>query len=120
MNLPDDELTFLTSSRTPLGDGATIVRLYVARTVTGSNAGLAADFTEWQGRRRLTVVLDSAVAGLELRYGSGLFASRGWVATWLSTTVLPGGVRLTLRAAPRDSLAALLRQPIVVPLEGGR
>jgi prepilin-type N-terminal cleavage/methylation domain-containing protein len=119
-DLPDDELTFLTSSRTPLGDGATIVRLYVARTAAGSHAGLSAEFIEWQGTRRQTVLLDSAVAGLGIRYASGVFASQGWVATWSSTTVLPGGVQVTLHAAPHDSLAALLRVPIVVPLEGGR
>ena len=119
-DLPDDQLTFLTSARTPLGDGETIVRLYVARTATGANAGLAADFSEWQGARRATIVLDSAVAALGVRYGSGVFASRGWLTSWVSTTVLPGGVQVTLGAAPHDSLAALLRVPIVVAIEGGR
>lgn len=119
-DLPDDELTFLTSSRTPLGDGTTIVRLYVARTAAGSVAGLAAEFAEWQGPRRQTIILDPAVAGLAIRYASGSFSATGWVADWESTTVLPGGVQVTLRAAPHDSLAALLRQPIVVALEGGR
>lgn len=118
--LPDDELTFLTSSRTPLGDGATIVHLYIARTITGSTAGLAAEFTEWQGTRRLTVIVDSTVAGLGIRFGAGVFAPREWSTTWNSTTVLPAGVELTLHAAPLDSLPALLRQAIVVALEGGR
>lgn len=119
-DLPDDELSFLTAARTPLGDGATIVRLYIARTATGSPAGLAVDFSDWQGPRRLTVLLDSSVAGLGVRYGSGVFARGAWVASWISTTVLPAGVQVTLHAAPFDSLTALLRQPIVVPLEGGR
>ena len=118
--LPDDQVTFLTAARTPAGDGATIVRLYVARTVTGAPAGLAADFTRPPGAGRQTVILDSTIAGLDVRYAPGLFGRQGWTTAWLASEPLPAGVQLTLYAAPHDSLTPLLRPPIVVTLEGGR
>jgi prepilin-type N-terminal cleavage/methylation domain-containing protein len=117
---PDDELLFLTTATTPLGDGDAMVRLYIARDATGRARGLAADVNEHHGLRRQTVVLDSSVAALRIRYRAGAFSSVLWQPTWLSATVLPAGVELQLFAAPGDSLPPLLRVPVVVALEGGR
>ena len=119
-NLADDELTFLTTAPTALGAGESIVHLYVARDAGGASRGLAADLELWHGARRTTVLLDSTVASLELSYRSSVFTAPVWSSSWLSNTVLPSGVRLTMLAAKGDSLPPLLRIPIVVALEGGR
>ena len=118
--LADDEITFLTSASTPLGDGDAIVRIFVARDANGQPRGLAAEFSEWHGARHSTVMLDSTIAGLDISYRSGVFTAPKWLDSWVSGTVLPGGVRISLLAAPHDSLAPLLREPIVVAIAGGR
>ena len=119
-NLANDELTFLTTAPTALGDGESIVHLYIARDAAGASRGLAADLELWRSARRTTVLLDSTVASLELSYRSSVFTAPVWSSSWLSNTVLPSGVRLTMLAAKGDSLSPLLRIPIVVALEGGR
>ena len=119
-NLADDELTFLTTAATVLGDGESIVHLYIARDAGGASRGLAADLELWHGARRTTVLLDSTVAGLELAYRSSVFTAPAWSSSWASNTVLPSGVRLTMLAARGDSLRPLMRAPLVVALEGGR
>ena len=119
-NLADDELTFLTTAATVLGDGESIVHLYIARDAGGASRGLAADLELWHGARRTTVLLDSTVAGLELAYRSSVFTAPAWSSSWASNTVLPSGVRLTMLAARGDSLRPLMRVPLVVALEGGR
>lgn len=118
---PDDELRFLTTARTPLGDGDALVRLYIARDSTGRTLGLAAELTEWMGTRGRIIVLDSTVAGLRIEYQSSMLVSATrWSPSWVSTSLLPAGVRLTMKPAPGDSLPPLLREPVVVVLEGGR
>ena len=119
-NLADDELTFLTTAATVLGDGESIVHLYIARDAGGASRGLAANLELWHGARRTTVLLDSTVAGLELAYRSSVFTAPAWSSSWASNTVLPSGVRLTMLAARGDSLRPLMRVPLVVALEGGR
>lgn len=119
-HIPDDDLTFLTTAPTPLGDGDALVHLFVARDAVGKARGLTADFSQWRGTRHATVLLDSAVTSLDIAYRSGVFVAAAWSASWISTSVLPSGVRVTLRGAPRDAIAPLLREPIVVAIEGGR
>ncbi len=119
-NLADDELTFLTTASTPLGDGESLVHLYIARDAGGASRGLAADLELWRGTRRTTVLLDSTIAALEIAYRSSVFTAPAWSSSWVSSTVLPSGVRLSMIAAKSDSLSPLLRLPIVVALEGGR
>jgi prepilin-type N-terminal cleavage/methylation domain-containing protein len=119
-NRSDDELTFLTTAPTALGDGESIVHLYIARDAAGASRGLAADLELLHGTRRKTVLLDSTVASIELSYRSSVFSAPVWTSSWVSNTVLPSGVRLTMLAAKGDSLSPLLRAPLVVALEGGR
>jgi prepilin-type N-terminal cleavage/methylation domain-containing protein len=119
-NRADDELTFLTTASTPLGDGESLVHLYIARDAAGASRGLAADLELWRGTQRTTVLLDSTVVSLEIAYRSSVFTAPVWSSSWVSNTVLPSGVRLTMLAAKGDSLSPLLRLPIVVALEGGR
>jgi len=116
----DDELTVLTTAATPLGAGETILRLYVDRDERTPEHGLTAVFTEWRGTATARQELDRRVTGLGIRYRSSLLTGAAWLPSWISTSVLPVGVELTLSGDGPDSLPALLRVPIVVPLAGGR
>jgi prepilin-type N-terminal cleavage/methylation domain-containing protein len=117
---PDDALTFLTTAATPLGARETVVHLYVARDSAGPERGLVADLTEWPGTGSKRVLLSSAVHGLDIAYISGVLGARQRLPSWISTSVLPAGLVLTLSAAPGDSLPPLLRLPIVLPFRGGQ
>jgi type II secretory pathway pseudopilin PulG len=119
-SVPRDEIAFLTTSNTPLGSGENIVRLYVDADTTSSEQGLVATFSEWRGTRTARVQLDPRVAGMEVRYLSGVLGGRQWLPSWISSTVVPVAVEVRLLAAADDSLEPLLRIPIVVPLRGGR
>lgn len=118
--VPRDEISFLTTSPTPLGNGETIVRLYVDTDSMTAEAGLTASFTEWRGTRTARVQIDPRVAGMDMRYWSGVRGGRSWLPSWISSTVLPIAIEVRLLPAPNDSLEPLLRLPIVVPLRGGR
>jgi hypothetical protein len=43
-----------------------------------------------------------------------------WLPSWISSTVMPAGVELTLVPQPGDTLPALLAKPIVLPLGASR
>ena len=116
----DDELTVLTTAPTPLGTGETIVRLYVDRDERTPERGLTATFTEWRGVASQRSELDRRVTGLHIRYRSSLLSGAAWLPSWISSSVLPAGAEVTLSGDGPDSLPALLRLPIVVPLAGGR
>ncbi|HEX2091660.1 MAG TPA: type II secretion system protein [Longimicrobiaceae bacterium] len=115
-----DEVTFLTTASTPLDGGAPIfVRLFVDRDEATPERGLVAELAEWRGSRTLRLEMEPRAAGLELRYLSGISGGERWMPSWISSSVLPRGVELTLVPPPADSLAPLLRLPIRVHLEGG-
>lgn len=119
-HLSDDELTFLTTAPTPLGASETVVHLVVERDSVPSRRGLIADLTEWNGLGARRVIIDSAVAGLSLRYITGVLGQRQAVPSWISSSVLPAGVVMTLTPTQGDSLPSALGLPIAVPLRGGR
>lgn len=116
---PDADLTFLTSSPTPVSANGTIVHLWVSND-TSSERGLIAELAEWRGHHHLVLPLDSSIGGLEVAIRSSARGTDPWVPSWVSSTVLPAGLRLTLTPLPGDSLAPLLRLPITVSLENGR
>ncbi len=116
---PDDQLTFLTTSPTPLGTGNVIVRLYVDRDDATPERGLTAAFAEWRGTATTRIELDPRVQGLDIRYLSSFQFRSGWLPSWISSTLLPSGVEMLLVAAPGDTLPPLLRLPMVVPLRRG-
>ena len=116
----DDELTVLTTAATPLETDETILRLYVDRDERTPERGLTAVFTEWRGTGSVRQELDPRVTGLAIRYRSSLLTGAAWLPSWISSTILPAGVEVTLSGDGPDSLPALLRVPIVVPLAGGR
>ncbi len=116
----DDELTVLTNAPTPIGAGETILRIYVDRDERTLERGLTAAFVEWRGTATRPLEIDPRVTGLDIRYRSSLLSGAAWLPSWISTSVLPSGAEVTLSGDGPDTLPALLRLPIVVPLAGGR
>jgi len=117
---PDDELSFLTSASTPLGPARTVVRLGIDHDPRTPERGLVADLREWRGTRAQRVELIPQARGLELRFLSGTHREQSWLDSWISTSILPAGVELRVRAEEPDSVPPLLRLPVVVPLGGAR
>lgn len=117
---PDDDIVFFTTASTPVAVAGTIVHLYIDRTEATPERGLVAELREWHGSRTERLVIEPGAAGLDGRYLSGLFGQRQWLSSWVSTSVLPTGVRITLSGAPGDSLPPLWRLPVTVSFEGGR
>jgi prepilin-type N-terminal cleavage/methylation domain-containing protein len=113
--VPDDGLTFLTSAATELDGVATVVRLEVDRNERTAERGLVAHLTSWPAGERRTLEIDARVSGLELRYYSVPLGNRGWLPSWVSSTILPSGVEIRLLG---DSLPPLLRLPLLVPVGG--
>lgn len=116
---PADELLFSTSAETPLGTGDALVRLHVETGAGSPERGLVADLAPSPGAPGVRVVLDSSVTELDVRTLTDLAGSR-WLPGFLSTQVVPRGVRLRLGAASPEALDPLLRLPITVVLEAGR
>lgn len=117
-HLPSDEVTLLTTSPTPLGAGDIIVHLYIDRDSATREQGLVARFAKWPGGRTARLELDSSVAGMDIRYLSGVLGPRAWLPSWISSTLVPAAAEIRLIAATGDSLPPLLRLPILVPLRG--
>jgi prepilin-type N-terminal cleavage/methylation domain-containing protein len=117
--MPDDQLTFLTSSVTPLGAGGIVVGLYVDRDGATPERGLTAVFAEWRGTALKRVELDPRVQALDIRYLSNIQFRSGWLPSWISSTLIPTAVELRPLPARGDSLPPLLRLPILVPLRRG-
>jgi prepilin-type N-terminal cleavage/methylation domain-containing protein len=116
----NDEITFLTSARTPLGEGITEVRLFIDRSDSTTERGLVADLAEWRGTRTMRIQLAPEIEGLDARYLSDILGARQWLPGWVSNTVLPAAVELRLQARTGVRLHPLLALPATVPLEGGR
>ena len=137
-DLADDDLTFFTSASTPLGDGGTIVRLHVERadTLPSSERGLVAELRNLRDERRMRFVLDTAVATFDVAVLSSVLGDRAWQTSWVSSTILPAGVRVMLSAChPERSegsalavtgdcakhlIHPLLAMPITASIENGR
>ena len=113
---PNDELTFLTTARTPLGVGGTVVRLYIDRDTLTPERGLVAEFTHWPDRDRQRLEIEPRADALDCRYLTRMLGHAEWLPSWISTTVLPAAVELRLEPAPGDTLPPLLARPLVVPL----
>lgn len=115
-----DELTFLTTAPTPLGDGGTTIRLHLDRDSTTLSTGLVAELGSFPvALRTATMELDTSVKSMSIRYVSAMAGNETWLPSWISASVLPRGIEVILGAAPGDTLHPLLSEPIVVPL-GGR
>jgi prepilin-type N-terminal cleavage/methylation domain-containing protein len=116
----DDELTFITDAETPVGAHATLVRISVDRDPATAERGLTAALTPWNGAAVTRIVLAPEVDGLDVRYASRVFGGVRWLPSWISRSVLPGGVEIILAPAAGDTLPPLLAVPITVLLGDGR
>ena len=115
----DDALTFRTNAVTPLGTAETVVTLVIDRDAATPQRGLVALLEEPHGAKRATIELEPRAVALDARYLSGVSGATRWGTSWISTSVLPRGVALVVRAGRGDSLSALLRVPVVVPFASG-
>ena len=118
-DLPDADLTFFTSARTPVGNSGTLVHLFVDRDTTHER-GLVAELSDRGARRHERIRIDSSVAGLGIEFLPTALSVRSWLPSWVSSTILPAGARVTLLPNSGDSLPPLLRLPITVSLDNGR
>ena len=120
--LADDDLTFYTSASTPLGDGGTIVRLHVERadTLPTSERGLVAELRNLRDERHMRFVLDTAVTTFDVVVLSSVLGDRTWQTSWVSSTILPAGVRVVVSAAKDPLLSPLLAMSITASIENGR
>jgi type II secretory pathway pseudopilin PulG len=117
--LESDELVFPTTARTPLHVPNSMVRLYVDTDETTPERGLVAELTERPLDIPRRAELVPGVARMEIRYlpdVEGTVDDLEWVDGWNASNNLPKAVEITLFAAQGDSLPALLRYPIRVPL----
>jgi hypothetical protein len=116
----DDELRFLTTARTPLDTRETLISFFVDRDDETEERGLVAVFTELRGTQREVWVIDPRVTEFDVAYLSGSLAGPLWMQSWISTTVLPQGIRISLQGEREDPLPPLLQRPILVPLGNTR
>jgi hypothetical protein len=118
--VPDDELSFLTSSPTELSAGRSVVRLYVDRDSLTPERGLMLEIARPEGHelRRIELVPDAR--GLDCRYLTRMLGRAEWLPSWISGTVLPLGVELTVLPPAPERLPLLLAWPITAALEPAR
>ena len=116
--IPDDELSFLTTSLGSPRAGEPVVRLHIDRDSLTPERGLTAEVSGSNGMERIEI--EPRAAGLDLRYSTSALGQTEWLPSWISSSVLPLGVEVTVLPEPGDSLPPLLRLPIVVPIGAGR
>lgn len=116
--LPDDDLSFLTSGG-PGGPNEVIVRLYIDRDSLTPARGLTAELSGWRNPHAELVQIEPRAAGLDFRYSTRVLGETEWLPSWISSTVLPSAIELRILPEPGDTLPALFRLPIAVPLGGG-
>jgi len=112
----DDEVTFLTTAPTPLDEPETIIRLRIDRDNATAETGLVAELAGRYGTRHARIEVLPEAAGLELRFLSGIPGDDRWLPSWISRTVLPRGIELTLQGATAEAVPAMLGFPIRAPL----
>lgn len=113
----DDALTFLTSAATPAASAETVVELLVDRDERTPARGLVARITPWPGGTTTVIEIDPRVTELSIRYHSIQLGQRGWLPSWVSSTLLPTAVEITLIGG---ELPPLLRVPLLIPTGTGR
>lgn len=116
-DIPDDEITFLTSAPTDVSAGRTVVRLYVDRDSSTSEQGLTAELSRWHATEVTRIEIAPDVEGLDCRFFSRTFGRAEWLPSWISGTVLPSAVEIELIPVQGDTLPRLLGLPIFVALE---
>jgi len=98
------------------GEPGSTVRLFIDRNDSTPARGLTVEV--WRPRELTAryLELDPQVVSLDIRYLSGHLGVREWSTSWVSSTVLPLAAEVKLSSAVADSLAELLRVPILIPI----
>ncbi|MEO7179302.1 MAG: prepilin-type N-terminal cleavage/methylation domain-containing protein [Gemmatimonadaceae bacterium] len=120
-----DELSFVTTAPTEVSATGTIVRLYVASADSARGRGLMAELRPWRrSGAPVTLSLAPDAVGMRVRYLSSLYGRRSWIDSWVTTSVLPAALELsivydstTMRGEDRAA-RALLSTPVLVALAG--
>jgi prepilin-type N-terminal cleavage/methylation domain-containing protein len=113
----DDKLTIVTNAETLVDENESIVHLYVQHGSDEQSRGLTVEARGLERNGVIRKVLDRTVGGMKIEYLSSSVQPPQWVTKWSSSTQMPRGLRLTLLPAEGDSLAPLLRLPIVLRLD---
>ncbi|MDP1858410.1 MAG: type II secretion system protein [Gemmatimonadaceae bacterium] len=117
---PADELTFRTSAETPGVPSGSTIRLFIDRADSARVGGLVAIVTPERHASGQRIELWPAVGGLDMRYLDGIRGGRAWTTSWVSRSVLPAAIELTLTAPAHGTLAPVLSLPLTVPLGASR
>ncbi len=115
-DLPWDELSFPTRSRTVLRTSPTAVRLYLDTDPETPEHGLVAELFDRIGVEPGRMELVPQAIGLAIRYLPNVDGPVEWAESWVGQGRLPRAVELTLLDTPEDPLPPLLRMPIRVAL----
>lgn len=111
----DDEISFLTDARTPLGDMQALVRLYIDRDPQTAERGLTAALTDPRGAGVRRFELAPEIGGLDARYRSTFVGGGRWLPSWITRTLLPDGIEIRFEPEAGAVLAPLLTLPLTVP-----
>ncbi|MCI0432568.1 MAG: prepilin-type N-terminal cleavage/methylation domain-containing protein [Gemmatimonadetes bacterium] len=112
----DAEVTFMTTAGTMPHARETVIRLFIDRDERTPERGLVAELHDWRRTQVTRVEIARGAHGMRMLFLSGLPGDDTWFPSWISTTVLPRGLALALESTTADSLPALLRRPIRVPI----
>jgi type II secretory pathway pseudopilin PulG len=119
--LPDDELALLSASTDMLPtDGMVLIRLFIDHDNQTPERGLTAEVTPWPAGAPRRLEIAPHVAGMDIRYFTRVMRQAEWMPSWISSTILPAAIEVSLQPAPPDTLPSLLALPILVSLDGGR
>ncbi len=118
--IPDDVLILTTRSRTPIGVNSTELRLFIDRDRDTSETGPVVEFREPVPRRTVRLELDPAGVGLDVQYRSAMTVPGRWLASWISSSILPRAVEVRIIHHPSSSPHPLRRLPLRIPIESRR
>lgn len=114
--VPDDALTLYTSATTAATETGSMIRLFVDRSDSSRTTGLTLEVLPQGARASRFLELDARIISLDIRYLSAHLGAPEWSNSWVSSSILPRAVEVRLAASSPDSLPALLRLPILVPV----
>jgi prepilin-type N-terminal cleavage/methylation domain-containing protein len=110
-----DRLNFVTTAAQPVLDGTALIELYVDSDSATSERGLVAKIRGFGGQSRKLELVPLAT-GLDAWFLGTVDGVHSWVPSWSSAVELPEAVRLAVLTVESDSVAAIVRVPITIPL----
>lgn len=110
-NTPDDQLTLSTID--PVDRIPIVVTLAINRNEDTPPIGLIARVELPRDGRAEIIALEPAATGLDLQFYSPVIGGGRMLPSWVSNTLLPSAVTLTISG---DSIPPLLRLPLLVTM----